>query len=150
MLGTLQSAAVTVVDEPGVPTIVPTLPLSVMTVLSVTVQVTTLVTSVPTVLPTVAFAKNVICWFCGALDALSVSVRSLTTGHTVTVAVVVAVMAPSLALIVVVPMFVAAEAAVATPLVCPIDATDESEEDQIDLLVTFCVLPSLNVPVAVI
>ena len=77
-------------------------------------------------------------------------VKALTTGHTVIVAVVDAVIAPSLAVIVVVPMFVAAEAAVANPLVCPIEATDESEEDQIDLLVTFCVLPSLNVPVAVI
>jgi hypothetical protein len=79
-----------------------------------------------------------------------VSVRSLTFGHTFTVAVVVAVIAPSLALIVVLPMLVAVDAAVTSPLVCPIEAVPGSDEVQTDLAVTVSVLPSLNVPVAVI
>jgi hypothetical protein len=59
-------------------------------------------------------------------------------------------MAPSLALIVVLPMFVAVDDAVTTPLVCPIEAVPGSDEIHIDLAVTSSVLPSLNVPVAVI
>jgi hypothetical protein len=151
VLFTLQSVALTVVDVPEVP-IRSTVPsLTVSTVESPTFQVTMLVTGVPAAPPTVAVAATVRTPPEGPLVPLgAVSVRLLTTGQTFTVAVVVAVIAPSLALIVVEPIEVALAVAVTSPVVCPIVATDESDEDQMDLPVTTSVLPSSNVPVATI
>jgi hypothetical protein len=157
VLATPQSVALTVVDaasalDPNVTV----LSLGVSLVIESTVespifQVTISATGVPGALPTVAVAPTKSGVVCGALVPLgAVSVRSLTTGQTLTVAVVVAVIAPSLALIVVLPMFVTLDAAVTSPLFCPTDAVPGSDEVQTDLLVTTWVLPSLNVPVAVI
>jgi len=84
---------------------------------------------------------------------LTVTVSCCTTGHTVTVMVEL-VIAPSEALIVVVPggfgMFVSGPAT-SWPTTLGLKlATDSSEELQVDLPVTSFVLPSLKVPVAVI
>lgn len=157
VLATPQSVALTVVDaasalDPNVTV----LSLGVSLVIESTVespifQVTISATGVPGALPTVAVAPTKSGVVCGALVPLgAVSVRSLTIGHTLTVAVVVAVIAPSLALIVVVPMLVAVEAAVTSPLFCPTEATDASDDVHTESDVTVCVLPSLKVPVAVI
>jgi hypothetical protein len=117
---------------------------------SPTFQVTISVTSTPDWLPTSAVAVNVICEFGAPLLALALMVRFVTTGHTVTVAEVVAEIAPSLAPIVVVPTVVTLDEAVTIPLFVPIVATEGSVEVHTHLLVTVCVLPSLNVPVATI
>jgi len=77
-------------------------------------------------------------------------VRLVTAGHTVIVALVVDVIAPSLAEICVVPIVVAVLDAVTRPVFVPTVATEESEELHTHLLVTFDVLPSLKVPVAII
>jgi hypothetical protein len=143
VLATPQSVALTVVDaasalDPNVTV----LSLGVSLVIESTVespifQVTISATGVPGALPTVAVAPTKSGVVCGALVPLgAVSVRSLTTGHTLTVAVVVAVIAPSLALIVVLPMFVTLDAAVTSPLLCPTVAVPGSDEVQTDLLVT--------------
>ena len=151
-LVTLQRVAVTVVDCPAVALslIVPMSPLIVSTVVSAGFQVTSVATSTPDELPTVAVASKVIVSPGPVVVGDALMFRLLTTGHTVTVEVVVAVTDPSLALIVVVPIFVALDAALTNPLVCPTPATDESDEDHTDLDVTFSWLPSLKVPVAVI
>ena len=150
VLVTLQSVAVTVVDWPAVPCIVPVVPLIVSTDGLATLNVTMLATSTPDDPPTVAFASRVTTVPAEPLVGTALIVRLLTAGHTVTVAVVVAVTDPSLALMVLEPTVVTLDDAVTIPLVCPIAATDASDELQTDLLVTFSELPSLNVPVATI
>jgi len=151
LLVTLQSVAVTVVDpEVALLLIVPILPLNVRTLVSAGVQVAIVETSTPDWLPTSAVAVNVIAVPGGPLVALALIVRLETAGHTVTVAEVVDVIAPSLAEIVVVPIVVTVLEDWTTPVFVPIVATAGSEEAHTHLLVTSDVLPSLKVPVAVI
>lgn len=78
-----------------------------------------------------------------------VIVMLVTTGHTVTVAVFVN--APSVAVIVVIPGGDAILAAALTkPVLDPTEATVGSDDCQLLFAVTFDVLPSSKVPVAVI
>lgn len=152
LLVTLQSVAVTVVDEgtAALLLIVPTLPLNVSTLESAGVQVTIEETSTPDVVPTLAVAVNVIAVPGGPLVASALIVRLLTTGHTVTVAELVDVIDPSLAEICEVPIVVAVADDLTRPLFIPTVAMEGSEEVHTHLLVTLDVLPSLKVPVATI
>jgi len=152
LLLTLQSVALTVVEEgtAALLLIVPILLLNVSTLVSAGVQVTIVETSTPDWLPTSAVAVNVIAVPGGPLVASALMVRLVTAGHTVTVALVVDVIAPSLAEIVVVPIVVAVLEAWTRPLFVPTVATAGSEEVHTHLLVTVSVLPSLKVPVAII
>jgi hypothetical protein len=158
LLLTLQSVAVTVVDKGVFPllVVVPAPVLSMLRMLVSTIfQVTRVVTSgfVP---ETSAFASNVIVSVPGPTVTgpvpliLVLIVRLVTVGHTVTVAAVDAVTVPSVAEICVVPTVVAVLEAVTYPEFAPTVATDWSDEVHRHLLVTFCWLPSLKVPVAVI
>jgi hypothetical protein len=114
------------------------------------VQVTALVTSCWLRLPEkTAFATKVMAVPATGLVVDGITVMLVTTGHTVTVAVLVK--APSVAVMVVMPGGEAMlAAAFTTPLLVPTEATVVSDDCQELCEVTFDVLPSSKVPVAVI
>ena len=144
--------AVTVVDIPEAVELTVAAPAEMDEITAVfeMVQVTRLVTSCAFRLPEkTALATNVIWVPAAGLVVDGVTVMLVTTGHTVIVAVLVK--APSVAVMVVTPGGDAMlDAALTRPLLVPTLAIVESDDCQELCEVTFDVLPSSKVPVAVI
>ena len=144
--------AVTVVDRPEAVELTVAAPalMDGITAVFEIVQVTLLVTSCWFRFPEkTALAIKVIAAPAAGLVVDGVTVMLVTIGHTVTVAVLVN--APSVAVMVVTPGGEAMlDAACTKPVLAPTVAEVVSDDCQVLLEVTFDVLPSSKVPVAVI